>query len=599
MKIAVGPSSIKELFESNNNVEVPNFQRNYVWQRENVEQLLKDVVDAGEMGDTHFFGPIVLLKNGANFEVIDGQQRITTSVMTLALLRDTLLDVRYFPATEEHFIENYKFLLRGILFKSTIDPEPKFRAGYLIRSFFDAGVLPIDSKKTQQVRPKGGGMGSAAINDTKELRKIYLVIQRFLREKFDPLDIKSRKKLLEKIFIGLTENFQIHSMVVEDEFDAYRLFESINYLGIKLEPGDLLKSLTLRIVQKNNPTKLEEALSEWDKFIANLSGYNVSKFLRHYLLSTTKPKVQASKIFPVFKTKLLADSESALKTLRELVVASHNYGILLSNPALQHPNDDINKISSRLNFLGDTHRVLLLMILQSNLPTSFQVQAFRATEYLVFRKVSSRANRQETEDLYRKLGQELQAIDQIDQTSLTSWCEAVMGNAVTDDFLKNFKVNNTEKQGIQFDPREDIARYVLAVLTDDIDDFVVTTPTLEHLAPQTPATDSNWKTVVIPNPDIYDIQIRWWGNLTWLEKSLNSKIQNKEWHLKLVGNPLNNIDGLQKSNFLLTKRVCKRSAWTSADIESRGNWMLETFLELRGSSWVISGANDANRVELW
>jgi len=599
MKIAVGPESIKELFETNNTVEVPNFQRNYVWQKENVEQLLKDAIAAGEAGDTHFFGPIVLLKNGANFEVIDGQQRITTTVLTLAILRDLLMEKRYFPATEATFVDDYKFLIRSHLFKTQADPKPKFRAGYLIRKMFDEGVLPIVDDRTMTLTKRGLGLNNAEINDSKELRKIFLFIERFLRNLFEPLSVTVRKKLFKQIYVGLTESFQIHSMVVEDEFDAFRLFESINYLGIKLEPGDLLKSLTLRKIQAEFPEKLDKALTDWDTFIESLDGYNVSKFLRHYLLATTKPKVQASKIFPLFKTKLDGDADNALKVLSELLLASKNYGVLLGSAQSQHTNNEINEISKRLNFLGDTHRILLLMILESNLNVPQKAQAFRAAEYLVFRNVSSRANRQETEDLYRALGQELQKIEKDDNSGVTDWCNRVIDEAVSDEFLRTFQVNNTEKVGIQYDPREDLARYVLAVLTDDIDDFVVATPTLEHLAPQSPSTDSNWNAVVPSDPDIYEVQIHWWGNLTWLEESLNKKIQNKEWHLKLVGNPSNNIDGLQKSNFLMTKRVCKKNAWTSTEIESRGNWMLGTFLQLRSADWVITGSNNAKQVELW
>lgn len=599
MKITVGPSSIKELFESNNNVEVPNFQRNYVWEKENVEQLLKDALEAAELGDSHFFGPIVLLKNDSDFEVIDGQQRVTTAVMTLAILRDILLDKRYFPATEQEFIDTYQFLIRGILYKQDAQPKPKFRAGYLIRRFFDEGVLPIDSKKTKNATKKGVGLGAAEINDTKELRKIYLFVEKFLRARLEGLDLDSRKSLMEQLFKGLSESFQIHSMVVEDEFDAYRLFESINYLGIKLEPSDLLKSLTLRKIQKSKPDKLERALEDWDSFIKNLGGYNVSKYLRHYLLSTEKNKVQASRIFPIFKGKLDGGADQALDVLKNLVSSSKNYGILLNKSSVTHANGDINKIALRLNYLGDTHRILLLMILESKLAVPAQVKAFRAAEYLVFRNVSARANRQETEDLYRKLGQDLQALDKEDSAGIDAWCEAIFAKAATDEFLREFTVNNTENLGIQYDPREDIARYVLAVLTDDIDDFIVTDPTLEHLAPQTPAADSNWKTQVPASPDIYDVQIRWWGNLTWLENSLNSKIQNKVWTQKLNGNPNNNIDGLNKSKFVLTERVCLKAEWTSAEIRSRGDWMLNTFLELRGKNWVLTGNNNAAQVALW
>lgn len=613
MKIKVGPETIKDLFAGNNTVEVPSFQRNYVWLKENVEQLLDDAITAGEAGDTHFFGPIVLLKDGNDLQVIDGQQRITTTVMALSILRDFLLDKKIMPESEASFVDNYVAAIRGYLYHHGISPEPKFQAGYLIRKTFNERVLPVPAAKAGQMTSNGAGLNQQEIAATKLLRAVYLTISKRLRKVLDIPNLGDRKHKVEQIYKGLTEKFQIHSMLVEDEFDAFRLFESINYLGIKLEPSDLLKSLTLRKIQKYDPLKVEDALTEWDTFIKNLAGYKVSGFLRHYLL-TTEPltiKVQASKIFGIFKDKLEVSENNpnvkvekegrvALEVVSDLVSASRNYAFLLSNPdSLQHSNDYINKAVIRMNYLGDTHRVLLLSILQSHHAESFQLQAFRAAEYLTFRNVSSRANRQDTENDYRKFGHEFKAIPKDDKAAIDLWCQKVTSQAVSDEFLKTLAINNTNRVGIQYDPREDLARYALGVLTDDIDDFIFTKPTLEHLAPQSPASTSNWKTQVAPNPDIYDVQIYWWGNLTWLEKSLNSGIQNNEWGKKKTGNPDNNVDGLKKSKFVLTEQVCKQSSWTSNEIISRGDWMLKTFLQLRSADWVISGTNGAKQVNLW
>jgi uncharacterized protein with ParB-like and HNH nuclease domain len=110
VKINPGPESIKTLFATEDEVIVPTFQRNYVWKTENVKQLLDDAVFAGETNDTHFFGPIVLLRRKDSLEVIDGQQRVTTVVMTIAILRDMLLDKRYFGTSETSFVNSSSIL---------------------------------------------------------------------------------------------------------------------------------------------------------------------------------------------------------------------------------------------------------------------------------------------------------------------------------------------------------------------------------------------------------------------------------------------------------------------------------------------------------
>ena len=75
---------------------VPDFQREYVWQPENVEQLLQDVLD--EFFDEHgkvlptseyFIGSIVACPDKSDtFQLIDGQQRMTTIYLVLCAVRD-------------------------------------------------------------------------------------------------------------------------------------------------------------------------------------------------------------------------------------------------------------------------------------------------------------------------------------------------------------------------------------------------------------------------------------------------------------------------------------------------------------------------------
>lgn len=69
-------------------VKVPEFQRSYAWTEDEVSQLWDDVVEAidNQKGE-YFIGPIVVKDSGEFLELIDGQQRLTTSLILISIIR--------------------------------------------------------------------------------------------------------------------------------------------------------------------------------------------------------------------------------------------------------------------------------------------------------------------------------------------------------------------------------------------------------------------------------------------------------------------------------------------------------------------------------
>lgn len=78
-----------ELFKDNN-FTVPMYQRNYDWESDQIVDFWDDLVDLVEGNrNSHFFGQIVTFKNeDGRQEIIDGQQRLTTSLIFMAVIKD-------------------------------------------------------------------------------------------------------------------------------------------------------------------------------------------------------------------------------------------------------------------------------------------------------------------------------------------------------------------------------------------------------------------------------------------------------------------------------------------------------------------------------
>ncbi|MFG2404614.1 DUF262 domain-containing protein [Streptomyces brevispora] len=83
---------LHKVFCSDYDFRIPDYQRPYAWETEQAQQLLADLEEALLRGDgePYFLGSLVLVKDSraAKAEVIDGQQRLTTLTILLAVLRD-------------------------------------------------------------------------------------------------------------------------------------------------------------------------------------------------------------------------------------------------------------------------------------------------------------------------------------------------------------------------------------------------------------------------------------------------------------------------------------------------------------------------------
>ena len=84
--------TVRALFDGESVYTVPIYQRNYAWAAEQIEQLITDVLDSIDDGrESYFLGNLVVTRRpgrGEDFEVIDGQQRLTTLSLLLSALQD-------------------------------------------------------------------------------------------------------------------------------------------------------------------------------------------------------------------------------------------------------------------------------------------------------------------------------------------------------------------------------------------------------------------------------------------------------------------------------------------------------------------------------
>ncbi len=255
---------------------VPDYQREYVWGETQVTQLLADIHEQfdGGTSDTEYFIGTVLVSPSevrGHYEVIDGQQRLTTLFLLLVALR-----ARLKADTEYHQLLNG--LLRasftgetGIVSQLKLDPRYE-NAGEVIGAIVSADGNP--DAATAAVR----ATGIRSFGSLENLLEAYANIWRFLNDNFGDDDAL-------KAFWGNLAGNVVFIQISTDVGGALKIFETINERGVGLNPMDLLKNLLFTQVKPEQFTQLKD---QWKKVTGPLDehGEKPLRFLRYYVMAS-------------------------------------------------------------------------------------------------------------------------------------------------------------------------------------------------------------------------------------------------------------------------------------------------------------------------
>lgn len=202
---------IQEVFLSNLVLKIPYFQRSYVWKEENWDRFLEDMLDLPETQENYFLGSVILKEAGKNdfgyeqYDVVDGQQRLTTMVLFMKLL--------YMMACK-----NNKF--NNSFMQDDVD-EPVLRPNRKDALAFNS-IVRLE------------GVGSL-INGTGQVRKAF----EYFKQK---LNVPSIREKANTIIRFMNNNVYFVRIIVDEKENEQQIFDTINSLGQDLTTGELLKN---------------------------------------------------------------------------------------------------------------------------------------------------------------------------------------------------------------------------------------------------------------------------------------------------------------------------------------------------------------------
>lgn len=251
-------------------LKVPPNQREYAWTDREVKQLLQDFSKAINNEGSYFLGTIVTIPRSADetLEVVDGQQRLATTAILLAAIRDYLQD-----KDEDVLIEsiNNEFL-------TGIDRTRRTRVAKLTlnlddNELFNQIVAGDHTSLSAGTRGSHERMLHARSESLKHVRRVVAA-----------LDVKEHGNLLNTWVSFIEHRALVGLLKVPNDADAYKMFETLNDRGLRTSQTDLIKN---HLFSKSGD-RFNEVQNRWSYMRGTLESLDdediTINFLRHALI---------------------------------------------------------------------------------------------------------------------------------------------------------------------------------------------------------------------------------------------------------------------------------------------------------------------------
>jgi len=544
-------TSFGDLIGNGKIYRVPPFQRDYSWSEENWEDLWQDVKALHTNPDSsHYMGALVLQSSDTSdkeFTVIDGQQRLATlSIIAIAVI-DKIQKLVDREEEAEANQERQEILKRTYL--SDRDPRSLRYSSKLLlnennNDFYQSNLINLRSPLNIRSLAKSNQLLWQAFqyfsNHLEELQEV----------------IRSGEKLATFLTDTVAQRLLFIQINVEDELNAYTVFETLNARGIELSSTDLLKNYLFS--RFRGPDDLQEAQRQWRRIVNTVQMEKFPEFLRYYL-SLNQTRVRRERLFKLVRESV-EDAQQAFDLLDQL----ENYSSLFI--ALGNSNDE---------FWRDTPenrpyiRELELFRVKQAYPTLFAayekfspenftrllklvcVMSFRYT-------VVSSLNPNELETLYNRVAI---AITNSETTNPKQVFDSLRSVYVSDEkFLQDFYLLSISTKG----QKKKLVRYILCKLEADASHIDVNEDSfsIEHILPESP-TDG-WRQN-FSDSQVEEMTYRI-GNLIPLEPNLNRQIGNELYSLKRTI--------YQQSVYVLTQNVVAEE-WTPDTLSTRQRYLAQ------------------------
>ncbi|RGW94417.1 DUF262 domain-containing protein [Collinsella sp. AF02-46-1] len=575
--------------------DIPRYQREYTWNQRDWANLYDDITqnDAG-----YFLGSFIVVNGTVNskmdtihYEVIDGQQRLTTLSLLLAALYtrimehkdsiddDMMLDdirplrnrlilksdksiTRVIPQVQNHNLEDYRWILKEHIGLDTVIQKPKFLG---LRKMSKAFNYFYD-RLGEDVEGRDGIECVRCLLDICRLVCSAVVVQ----------------------------------ITVDSHADAYTLFASLNNRGVPLSAVDLIKNMLLGKVAGVDDGQLNYYFERWQEVLHNLGDdYKTQeRFFRQnydaFRREVNKPFIgesgsqlplgsvaTRSNLLKIYEKRMESD-DGALKVLDELTENSALYSRIIGLDQ-ESPDSELSHQLLELSRAQGVASYLLLLFLfkkQSQLELKDETLALLVKLLVCFFVRRNLTDTPPTRDLERLF---ISICESLESEGLKGIAAAeyikkrLVDVSASDAFFKE------RLEGPIYDVNPDMTRYILTVIASPSvtkemkplweryasGNYVWT---IEHIFPQGKNIPDEWVKMVADGDmskaiEVQEKQVHTLGNLTIT--GYNSKLSNMPFVTKRDRKDVNGANVGYRNGLNLNDELVNTDTWTSEQIQER------------------------------
>lgn len=528
------------LIRSGDKYIIPKFQRDYSWEEQQWDDLWQDIMNMIAEGGEHYMGYLVLqTSNNKSCTIIDGQQRFTTITMIiLAAIKSIqkLADKGYGKEENEQRIKTLKDTYIG-----NIDP---------VTLEYD-NILVLNRNNDGYYKEYIVKLGELKLRNTtyteKLMKKCFEWYERQLTNKF-----KTGREYAEFITY-IVDHLYFTIIKVNNEMNAFRVFETLNARGVQLSSADLLKNYLFSLVDNTaeHPGRIATLEEKWSALTKNIQAEKLPDFIRYYWNSKYKT-VRSNELFKEIRNKIKKDTD-VFALMTEMNVYSDVF------MALRNSEDELWQGCPNIR-----ENIELLNLFSLKQPYSLLMAAYRLLDIGAFGSllkdiitigfrysVVCGKNPNEIERAYNSIA--------IQITNERNYDKQLLKGIYVDD--NEFVPAFSHKTFTDNTRGNKIVRYILGKIervkggTRDVN-LDGKTDTIEHILPQNPGEewgDDNYN---------FDALIYRLGNLCLLEKTYNRDIENLSYAEKVAT--------YNESAFATTRAIASEfSEWNEKSINRR------------------------------
>ena len=545
---------LSKIFSADFEYHIPGYQRPYAWPEEETGILFDDLYEffQTEAVDNYFLGSIVLIKdeNKPYADVIDGQQRLTTLSILFSVMANSFHTEAYRNNCKKYLQEEGN-ILEGIA------AQPRIFLRDWDQDFFSKYIQDIQLDALVQIDP--------VTLDTEAKRHIQKNCT-VLREKFSEV-FNDENDLLKFTQFILTRCFLVVVSTPNQE-SAFRVFSVMNSRGLDLLPTDIIKSMTIGKLPKDEEQKYTEKWEELEN-LTGRDGFNEVFTHTRTIFAKERPK---KNLLDEFKEYVIKQTSPKSLVDEYLIPYTEAYVCLKNCDFSSTQNaEEINELLLWLNKTNnhDWMPPAIKFLTDHKNDSVYILWFIRKLERLASYLLVTAKDVNQRMERYKWILVEMESRPDnnltapLENIELTDWEKQQFIDAL-----------NGEIYSMTAKRRNYIIQRLDSFLSDGGATYNTKLFTIEHVLPQHPSADSEWMKLW-PDTQTQRFWLNKIANLVPLTRQRNSAAQNYDFNTKKI-KYFQSKNGT--SSYTLTTQVINIAAWTPEVVEARQKDLEKIFI---------------------